>query len=458
VVRPLRKLDERGATAVIVALLIVVLFGFTALAVDVFRMYEEKRQVQRTADASALSGAQLLRTGTAEAEAEAKDYVKDNPTTYHLQDWYTGDDALAPSPCDPFDDANTYDCVVAYDSNTICDPNGAVPYDCVVSRVVAPPKSQDSAGFDFLFAKVLGFEDRPIPARAVAVLGAGAPGGEKMVPWMILDCPTPDYGETIAAWAIAVQGNPNCIWDVANGEYGYRFSDDWDNGPRTDLFLSVQGAQGGNFQGVDLSDEPCPPPATADGLFPKSGGAGGSDYREFLAGLASADVVPCNIARTARVFPKTGEMVGPTKQGLNDRGVDLNCMNKTAFEATFELGTIGDGEVSIIDPTNPCLVVLLRTVKVDPDNSAAKTDVPGNLAMQHPDPLNPDDGRFSVFKNGASEPLIVRDFSLFYLTELGNAQKPYRGLFLKTTDSGSSDLDDSPCEATTSICVVKLVQ
>ena len=454
--------SESGAAAVMVAIVVLVLFGMTALAVDVFRMYEERRQVQRTADVSALSGAQLFRTdGAADAEVEAKNYVKDNPTTYHLQGWYTGDEALAPSPCDPFDDSNTYDCVVAYEGNTICDPDGAVAYDCVVSRVVAPPKSQNSAGFDFLFAKVLGFDERPIPARAVAVLGAAAPGGEKLVPWMVLDCPDPAFGETQAMWQQAVQVNPNCVWDPANNQYGFQYSDDYANGPRTDLFLNVQGAQGGNFQGIDLSPEPCPPPATSDGLFPKSSGAGAADYGDFLAGAATPDIVPCNVSRMARVWPKSGGMVGPTSQGLDRRGVDASCMNETRFYQTVDPspGGVGDGLVRILDHTNPCLVVVLRSVNTDPANPAVKTDVPGYIAMQHPDPFDTDDGRFSAFDQGTADPLLVRDFSLFYITERSNGPlQPYKGLFLKAVDSGDNELDDQPCQPTTSICVVKLVQ
>jgi hypothetical protein len=46
---------ERGATAVLVAILLVVLLGFTGLAVDVGRLYAEKAQLQSAADAVALS-------------------------------------------------------------------------------------------------------------------------------------------------------------------------------------------------------------------------------------------------------------------------------------------------------------------------------------------------------------------------------------------------------------------
>lgn len=50
--------EERGAVAVIVAILLVVLLGFAAIAVDVGMLYAEKAQLRNGADASALGIAQ----------------------------------------------------------------------------------------------------------------------------------------------------------------------------------------------------------------------------------------------------------------------------------------------------------------------------------------------------------------------------------------------------------------
>jgi hypothetical protein len=47
--------DERGSVAVIVALLMVVLIGFAALAIDVASLYQERRTLQNGADAGALA-------------------------------------------------------------------------------------------------------------------------------------------------------------------------------------------------------------------------------------------------------------------------------------------------------------------------------------------------------------------------------------------------------------------
>lgn len=75
--------SERGAVAVLVALLLVVLLGFAALAIDVGRLYAEKVQMQNGADAAALAIAQdCARRGTAlcqpAAPGTALQYAKAN--------------------------------------------------------------------------------------------------------------------------------------------------------------------------------------------------------------------------------------------------------------------------------------------------------------------------------------------------------------------------------------------
>ena len=75
--------SERGAVAVIVALMMVVLIGFGALAVDVGMLYAQKAQLQSGADAAALAIAQdCAKRGTtlcqSAAPATAVQYAKLN--------------------------------------------------------------------------------------------------------------------------------------------------------------------------------------------------------------------------------------------------------------------------------------------------------------------------------------------------------------------------------------------
>jgi Putative Flp pilus-assembly TadE/G-like len=455
---------QSGASAVIVAIVVVVMFGFTALAVDVMRMYEERRQLQRTADVSALSGAQDLLISEAAAEATGQFYVGQNPTVHHPG----GYNAAGISNSD------LVDAIMTPHTDPECTIDG-IAYPCVKSRVVAPARDATyKQGFEFLFAKVLGFDKRPISAKAVAVVGAGAPGGRKLVPWMVLDCPNPlKYpDETFAVYQQTQFINPNCQWDTTNNKYGYKINEDWDNPVRVDLFLGAQGGQTGyqgpgNFNGIRFQKVPtCP--AYYDGLHGKGTGTGGGDsYREFLGGgFVTGGKIPCTIDAGARAYSEDGVKVGPTSQGLADRGVS-SCTNKTAYEATVDHGaSTTDGVVSLKQgaESNPCLIVLLLTVSPDPAQSSEwDQDIEGYNRIaewQDPNPLddpstNRIDGRFGEFGPG-NKAELVREFGLFYLTDMGDSQNPYRGLFMKTVSSRDNALGKRPCEPTTAICVVKL--
>ena len=63
---------ERGAAGVLVAVMMLVLIGAGALAVDVGQIYSERAQLQNGADAGALGVAQAChKAGCTQAEAEA---------------------------------------------------------------------------------------------------------------------------------------------------------------------------------------------------------------------------------------------------------------------------------------------------------------------------------------------------------------------------------------------------
>jgi hypothetical protein len=420
---------ERGATVVIVAILVVVMFGFTALAVDVARLYAERRELQRTADVSALSAAQALIQSGSAAVARGRQYIELNPTTHHRK--LAAGDRVSP-----------------LFGSSGCDPEGSVAYDCVRVSLRTPAKNEDPEGFEYVFAPVLGIDpNRSVSAEATAVLGAAVPGGEKLVPWAVLDCPDPatypDEGGEVPVLAATV--NPSC----QGGDYPVSESY---SGARISLFLDNDEATGGNFGAIGLAGEPgCPHP---EGLFPHGGGA--SDYSAFLAGEGSS-VVPCPLDIGARVFPKPGQMSGPTTQGLASRGVgSSNCTSQSRFNADVDPGIAGDGFVSI-RRVNPCMMILAMVVHANPQGSGGSA--PGGCCIsqwQHPDPLDIEKGRFSRPQNGASRPMIVRDVGLFYLVSPPGSST-YQGIFLRALDSGESDLGPRSCERDTSICVVKLV-
>ncbi|MBK5269200.1 MAG: hypothetical protein JJE47_17390 [Acidimicrobiia bacterium] len=85
-----RLKDERGATAILVATMMIFLLGMAALAIDVGFGFNERRQDQTAADAGALAAAVEAKVlgNTNGVVTEALDYVRANlDTTYTNAEW-----------------------------------------------------------------------------------------------------------------------------------------------------------------------------------------------------------------------------------------------------------------------------------------------------------------------------------------------------------------------------------
>ena len=70
--------NQRGQSVVLVVVFLTVLLGLAAAVLDVGSWYRAHRQVQATADASALAGAAQLPEDTALASSSAVDYANRN--------------------------------------------------------------------------------------------------------------------------------------------------------------------------------------------------------------------------------------------------------------------------------------------------------------------------------------------------------------------------------------------
>ena len=95
------KRGERGQALILGALALVVLFGFTAMAVDVGFFIRHRAVVQQAVDAAALAGAQALPDDKVMAEQLAKDFAEKNgvdPATVQVTFRCTSEFQLA---CDP---------------------------------------------------------------------------------------------------------------------------------------------------------------------------------------------------------------------------------------------------------------------------------------------------------------------------------------------------------------------
>jgi len=165
----LRKMkDESGQALVIVAASVIVLMGVTAFSVDMGMAYNAKAELQAAADAAALAGAQDL-PDAAKAEASAINYAG-------------------------FNDVGVDDVVVE------------TPYNLNPKQIeVTCTKT-----FEYMFAKVLGFDSKVIVARAVATREADWAGDA--LPFMNLD----DHyvaGQPIVLWEkTTAAGDDEKLW------------------------------------------------------------------------------------------------------------------------------------------------------------------------------------------------------------------------------------------------------
>ncbi|MFC8040027.1 pilus assembly protein TadG-related protein [Paenarthrobacter sp. NPDC057355] len=143
--------DERGASTVIVAVLMVALLGFAALAVDVGAVYAEKAQLQNGADAAAL--------------AIATDCAK-------------GSCGSTTSTGNQFANSNAND-----------NSSGASVSFPAATTVRVVTNARDTSGQNSLslyFAQVLGFETASVGASAEA--SWGAPSSATTLPWTVSEC------------------------------------------------------------------------------------------------------------------------------------------------------------------------------------------------------------------------------------------------------------------------------
>ncbi len=141
--------DDTGAAAVIVAIVMVLLVGFTALAVDVGYMLTIRRQLQTAADAAALAGCRVLADGGSQADAldEARAYAAQN--------------AYAPA-------------------------DGLVMLDTPPDTEVTPDWIQVTCMKDtsLFFARVFGVDTAPVRASSRAEI-AYLTGVDEVVPWSV---------------------------------------------------------------------------------------------------------------------------------------------------------------------------------------------------------------------------------------------------------------------------------
>lgn len=155
--------SDQGAIAVMVAVLMVVMLGFAAIAVDAGAMYTARRQAQTAADAAALAGAQNLPMAPDLALAAAQAYAETNM---------------------PQADDTAF---------TVKSTN--VANDTLVASV-----RQSAMGL--YFARFMGIETAPVSAASVAMVGSPTTYGSGLMPFGIVASLTvdPPYGYETDTW------------------------------------------------------------------------------------------------------------------------------------------------------------------------------------------------------------------------------------------------------------------
>lgn len=160
---------DRGASMVVIAILLVALIGFAGLAVDAGALYAERTELQKGAEAAVLAIAEDCGHGTRPCDV---------PTATGTAESYIDD--------------NARDLAGAVDS---LDLDTAAQEVTVVDRT----ERRDGGGvFLPYFAQVIGFNG--VTVRAQASAAWGAPSGMATLPLIISECEWEKYGGDPTAW------------------------------------------------------------------------------------------------------------------------------------------------------------------------------------------------------------------------------------------------------------------
>jgi len=276
-VKRLARRREPAQTLALAAVMMVAVIGVLALVLDIGLLWLTQRELQKTADSAAMAGVALLPGDPSAAEQQARWYVEQNQ-------------GVAEQLCS------------AVPIATITPGTDTLPTGAAFTLTVT---MQCTAGF--IFAQVVGDSQSPridlhlvpndcgcLRATATAIIGSNISPG----------CPLPlavsDVNEGIdASGNPAYWGQAGAAWQqmAANGS-GYSF------GQLVALHVDNQGATSGNFHAIQFAPN-----------------TGANVYANELASACSSSP---NLQPGGNVITRTGDMTGPTRNGLEGRGL-LRC-------------------------------------------------------------------------------------------------------------------------------------
>jgi hypothetical protein len=280
--------SERGATLIHVAIALVVLVGFSAFAVDYGILWVSRGQAQNSADAAALAAAVSLSfdsvpPDTARARAFAKATGERNPVWGQAPDITAGDVIIGP-----------------------CPPGSpGAPDTCVRVNVY---RNQTKDPLPTLFGRLVGVTSQGVRATATAQMLVGDKSN-CVKPWAVPDKWEEHYPVPVVPW------NPDSTFDAYDNKGKPLSTPDayippGDTSPGTGFTVEY------DFGTLMILKPGNPHDAIAPGWFlpvdlPGTG-PGGDVYRE--------NIENCNgnlIGRGDWLTNETGNMIGPTKQGVD---------------------------------------------------------------------------------------------------------------------------------------------
>jgi len=238
--------DQRGAVAILVAIVMVVLLGFVALAVDVGYLYTTKNELQNVADASALAATGLLGeiyTGMNYSQQQSYNITTDNEyddaifSSSYAYDKESIEQMAYETAIQNKAAGKSIDVLVNSDDVQIgtWDQNRTQPFlpdpnQPNAVQVIARRDSTANTRVGIFFARIFGIDDVAVSAEAVAALtGQGSAGeGDLELPigistkWFELN----DDGDGVCGERI--QFSPTNASDACAGW------NTWDNSPSND--------------------------------------------------------------------------------------------------------------------------------------------------------------------------------------------------------------------------------
>ena len=170
-----RLKNERGATVVIVSILMAMFIGFAALSVDVGHLYVVRNELQNGADAGALAGARFLYTGEGTAVNPGANTIAYNAAVQNMSersavevnlaegDVQRGHWSYATRTFTPNDSLDPVDLFNVSTEELDADPNFINAVKQIVRRETIPIASY--------FARIFGYQSFGQQAQAVAYIG-----------------------------------------------------------------------------------------------------------------------------------------------------------------------------------------------------------------------------------------------------------------------------------------------